>query len=305
MLYEYAVEPTVIAGDWKTCRYLSELFGFDRGRVLSQYPKKWLQIAIKAADSLPDVEKQRVIEKIRRLKEHASIQKIRDYDHDVTWVDNALRQQRTAPFHAIVVGHGVPGAAAVVEADDVSDTHRLFAIPRNIKIDRVAEQIVSSIAPLIVNSQRALFIDKYYDPFNARYQATLQKLLGTIASRPGFEFEIHYCEHSYCPDAASIEREVSMKFVDVIPAGMSIKLYRWAEMTGGTTFHGRYLLTDRGGVQIDAGFSSEGSHEQTDITLLESTFAQKTLALFKPSAKAYRLVGQITQIASDCSITHL
>jgi hypothetical protein len=33
--------------------YLSEKFGFHRARVLSEYPKKWLRLAIEAAAPLP------------------------------------------------------------------------------------------------------------------------------------------------------------------------------------------------------------------------------------------------------------
>ena len=47
MHYEYAVEPRTIAADWHTCRYISEKFGFDRGRILSLYPSQWLPLAIK------------------------------------------------------------------------------------------------------------------------------------------------------------------------------------------------------------------------------------------------------------------
>ena len=58
MLYEYAVEPHAIAADWPTCRYLSEKFGFDRGRLIVLYPRKWLPLAIEAAGDLPDVPKE-------------------------------------------------------------------------------------------------------------------------------------------------------------------------------------------------------------------------------------------------------
>jgi hypothetical protein len=61
MLYEYAVEPKAIASNRETCRYLSEKFGFHRARLLSEYPKKWLPLAIEAAGHLLDVEKKTVV----------------------------------------------------------------------------------------------------------------------------------------------------------------------------------------------------------------------------------------------------
>ena len=43
MLQEYAVEPAAIGSDWQTFRYLIEKFGFDQGRLISQFPKHWFR----------------------------------------------------------------------------------------------------------------------------------------------------------------------------------------------------------------------------------------------------------------------
>jgi hypothetical protein len=39
---------------------------------------------------------------------------------------------------------------------------------------------------------------------------------------------------------------------------MTVTIYRWREKNGGADFHARYLLTDKGGIRVDAGFSAEG-----------------------------------------------
>ncbi len=41
MLYEYAVEPQAIGANWQTLRYIVEKFGFDRGRLISDFPEHW------------------------------------------------------------------------------------------------------------------------------------------------------------------------------------------------------------------------------------------------------------------------
>ena len=66
-----------------------------------------------------------------------------------------------------------------------------------------------------------------------------------------------------------------LKFGTVIPEGMTITLYRWREKDGGADFHARYLLTDRGGMRIDAGFSAEGRHQTTDIALMNFELSQQ------------------------------
>lgn len=296
MHYEYAVDPATITEDWKTCRYIAELFGFDRGRLLSQYPKRWLPQAIDAAAHLPPREKQRVIEKLRRLKEHASIRSGRAFDPSSgDWLENALTQHAITPFRAIMAGNGASGPPALVELDDVSEIHPLFEVARSARIPRDAADITAAVAPLISCARRALLVDKYYDPFNSKYQHTLRELL-KIADANVVDFEIHYCEHGRCPEALSIEREAHVKFSGVIPDGMSIKLVRWRERTGGRNFHARYLLTDRGGIGVDAGFSSEGAHQATDIQLLETPFALATVTELESTTSPYEQVGPTLKI---------
>ena len=307
MHQEYAVEPATIAVDWKTCRYLTELFGFDRGRLLSRYPKKWLPMAIGAAAHLSPIEKQRVIEKLRRTKEHSSIPSGRAFNPvSGSWMDNALTQHANKPFRAIVATSDVAGHAEVVAADDVSETHPLFKVVRSKKIPREAAAITASFTPLLACARRVLLVDKYYDPFSAKYQRTLRQLLtAAYAGGSVIEFEVHYCEHGRCPDAAAIEREGARMFAGVIPKNMSIKVVRWRERLGGMNFHARYLLTDRGGIAVDGGFSSEGGDESTDIHLLETQFALKTMASFGSSASIFDPAALILEIDEHGTITHL
>ena len=50
---------------------------------------------------------------------------------------------------------------------------------------------------------------------------------------------------------------------------MKVTIFCWREKTGGANFHARYLLTDKGGIGIDAGFSAEGGHQTTDMHLYD------------------------------------
>jgi hypothetical protein len=88
-------------------------------------------------------------------------------------------------------------------------------------------------------------------------------------SNPRATRAIHHLDHDQSPSVEAIKRNARAKFGTVIPEGMTITLYRWREKKGGADFHARYLLTDRGGMRIDAGFSAEGGHQTTDIAPYE------------------------------------
>jgi hypothetical protein len=79
---------------------------------------------------------------------------------------------------------------------------------------------------------------------------------------------------------------------------MTVTIYRWRERPGGADFHARYLLTDRGGIRVDAGFSAEGSTQMTDMMIMDFSLAQATQRAFERDAGIYELVEPVLQIAS-------
>jgi hypothetical protein len=67
--------------------------------------------------------------------------------------------------------------------------------------------------------------------------------------------EIHHLDYVKCPPVEAIEREAKKKFEKVIPDGMAVSIFGWRERQNGEDFHARFVLTDKGGVGIDAGLS--------------------------------------------------
>jgi hypothetical protein len=306
MLYEYAIEPAAIAADWDTCRYLAEKFGFDRGRLLSLFPKNWLKRAIEASGHLPDVEKKKVEVKLTKLKRDASIRSGRNYDStNGTWLQKALAQQTTDPFHAIIAHENPTSDARVLLVDEVDETNPLIDVSHDAVIPRDVPSLVAAMKLLLQSANTVLFVDPYYNPFNARYQNILHACLKVVhEGNPDAACEVHYVLEKGPPTDA-IEREAGMKFAKVIPDGMAISIFCWREKERGEDFHARYVLTDKGGIAIDTGLSAEGSHQTTDMHLMSrNRLEQKTQALAR-SAIVYELVEPILRIDASCAVIHL
>ena len=65
---------------------------------------------------------------------------------------------------------------------------------------------------------------------------------------------------------AEISRSTSLQMSLVMPEiSEASSEIGTAGSRGGEDFHSRYLLTDKGGIRIDAGFSAEGDHQTTDM----------------------------------------
>jgi hypothetical protein len=306
MLYEYAVEPTAISSDWKTCRYIAELFGFDRGRLLCLFPKAWLRLAIDGTNHLPDVQKKAVIEKLKRLKDQASIRSRRTYDPAVgDWITNAIAQNTADPFRAIIASAKSHSHENVLVVDDVEDTNPLVHVPTDAAIPRDASALAAAMKYLLRSSKTVLFVDPYYDPYDNRYQATLRVCLKDISEHnPGALCEIHHLDGK-CPSAEAIERDAKAKFADVIPQGMALSIFRWREWKGGEDFHARYLLTDKGGLGIDAGLSAEGTHQTTIMHLMSPELAGQRVHALAREATVYELIGPVLRIEANGVVSRL
>lgn len=304
MLFEYAVEPKAIGSDWKDFKYLIEKFGFDRGRLISRFPKKWERDVIEVAQQsgMGDVRLKSLVSRLQHAKTTALIPSGREYDPSVgDWLENALLQQQTQPFHAIIASKNRGDRAFILVADEVDETNPLMVAPTNWEVPRVGADLAAAMAPLLRSSRDILFIDRFFSLEDARYKETLKASLAIIAANgiDGVRCEIHYGEHDRRPPLELVERNAGRWLADVIPAGMSINLFGWKEKAGGADLHARFLLTDRGGMNVEAGFSADGSHQKVLLALLERPIYQQKLAAFARHSTEYELIEPVLEIFSD------
>jgi hypothetical protein len=164
-------------------------------------------------------------------------------------------------------------------------------------VPRDAASLLAAMKELLRFSSRILFVDPFYDPYNARYQSTFRACLGMINSlNPGAACEIHYRYHEKKPANEILEREAARLFSSVIPNGVEVTIFCWKEKEAGEDFHARYLLTDRGGIAVDAGFSAEGKHQTTDMRLMSYDLSQEKLRTFVRGATCYELVEPVIKV---------
>jgi hypothetical protein len=96
-----------------------------------------------------------------------------------------------------------------------------------------------------------------------------------------------------------VERNAGRWLAGVIPVGMSVRVFGWKEKVGGADFHARFLLTDRGGMNVEAGFSADGSHQKVFLVLLEGQVCQEKLSAFARGSTQYELIEPVLEIFSD------
>jgi hypothetical protein len=308
MLFEYAVDPKIVGSSWQNFRYLIEKFGFDRGRLISQFPKTWFAEAYKASESMKTIERKKFEEMLKQAKRAKVIRSGRPYDPTLgDWLSNAVAQQENSPFHAIISNKNPHGHPQILIADDIDESHPLMTSPHTWGVARVATSLAIAMRPLLTAATKVLFVDPFFDISRPQYQDTLKACLDIIRSSRATEVicEIHFCDHDKRPPAEILEREVRKWVPNILPQDMSITLFSWRERAGGEDFHARYLLTDLGGMNIEAGFQAVGEHQTVQLGLLPSDFVRSKLEAFERSASVYELVGPVLKVNFDGTVQHM
>lgn len=302
MLYEFAVEPRAIGADWPTFRFLMSQFGFEKGKLISQFPKRWSLEVHKAAGNWPDgPRKTRMIEMLRAAKGRQIVRFNRPYDPSIGgWLDNALAQHELNPFHAIIAEGNPSEQEAVLVAAEVDGDHPLMRSSHTRLVPRVGRDLAGAMAPMLVAARKLLFVDRYFDVQNVRYQDTLRECLEVAYSGGTTQCEVHFCEHDRRPSMDYVARMAGGWLRGVLPSEGSVRLHAWKEKEpDGEDFHSRDLLTDVGGINVESGFSAEGGHQNVQLTLLTPDVWEAKLQLFQPEAEVYDLVEPIIEVWGD------
>ena len=308
MLYEYAVEPQAIGSDWPTFRFLMSQFGFDRGRLISQFPKRWLRDVYTAAADVPDLHRKRMEEALKLAKRRKVVSFGRPYEPRLGgWFENALAQHAASPFRAIITETNPTGDDAVLHAADLDEHEPLMAAPHSWMVRRVGTELANAMAPMLIAARRLLLVDRYFDVRDRRYLETLKACLDVACSGEGRgpRCEIHFGDHESRPSMAEVERSAGQWLKGVVPVGTAVTLHAWREKTAGEDFHARDLLTDVGGINVEAGFSAEHGGENVRLTLLPSNVWESTLLAFERQSVVYDLVEPVVEVRGDGTVTRL
>ena len=306
MLSEYAVDPATIGVDWRTFKDLIDRFGADKGRLISRFPTRWERKVIQAAKDagVPEVRRLAITESLHNSK-HKIIDFNRTYQHEVDWINNALREHAARPFKAIICDADKAVCAEATHSEDCSDQHPLFIAATSCDVIRTADKIADALHIITAVSKEVDIVDPYFDlrPSKGNYLASLTSLLAKLATGLGQPkaIRIHFRDHDSRPPAAALARDGSTQVRDLLPSGYSLELYAWSEIQDGEDFHDRFVLTDLGGIMIGAGLSAEGSTEAATFTLLDFGHSQELRSRFADGATTYARVGPAVRICEDGS----
>ena len=273
MLYEYAIEPELVAtwSDRKVGRYFADKFGLGSPRIVSRYPKRWKKLVWNAWEQLPtgktEIDHARMTELIEQLSEAMVKRTNTIAPTGKSWLNDTTEEHRRVPFHAILARRGPIGHPATLAADNIDERTPLWTAPRGVTIPRKAVAIADAVGSMLRIAMDVTFVDPYFAPHHQRFRNVLEACLkACFRERAGGPPRIRILSSDKNGAAQAFFGSGCRRHLPrVIPPNQEVTIRRLKERPGGDRLHNRYILTDLGGVSFGVGLDeAEAANGATD-----------------------------------------
>jgi hypothetical protein len=284
MIHEYAIDPE-LAAEWgkdiQQYRYFIENFGLGTQRIMSEFPRlnNWRRQFGKIARATDKTNELPRITAIFEILTRPLIQRTKsEYDGDYSWLENAeLEDSRSIQKFKAIIAKTNPRNHSNVLTDEILDSSPLWNLKREDDCQRESSAMAQLFRPLLSNCSEVHFIDPHFGPENSRHRRPLEAFLETITlcrhSRPPIKsITIHTSIKS---DFAFFKNVCLKNLPSIIPKGLTIILKRWKQRENSEKIHGRFILTDIGGIFIEPGLDEGKKGELVKAFLLGRDFYKK------------------------------
>lgn len=296
MIADCAIDPEVFA-TWRHFQSLSEDFGVGRGRIISEFPRRWRREVIKkargfAASDTPnrittDLQASRIASKLgeerfrRKLKSSG-----RSFDSSKSnWRHSAACA--ATPFDLIIIsGSGTSGNR--IGIDDLLKDEAPFFRKTQDQIERTSQALVDAARLLVSSCDEFILVDPNFRADEPRFYHTLRHLIRILEERGGDgpkRLEIHTSRIRKKGEVfirRPHESQWKTHIEPHLPSGWKISVCYWENLPTGGKLHPRFLLTEMGGLYYDHGLD-EGEG-RTLVTLLEDEIWESLFKTFNASA---------------------
>lgn len=290
MINEFALEPDVLAKP-ENIRYFLEQFDVHKGRLIADFPQRWVSEVYRMwTRTLDNVERRRFEELLLTIDKKVIVRSTKRKFEGADWLENAEAVQNTRePFHAIVSRENPRDHESVLAADAINEETPLWKTKRQDVIPRDARAISDLAAPLIHISKEILFVEPYFDPCNGTFKSSLRTVLYHLAHRRAraARVELHCTVHR--TSGNNFWDDCHEHLPDLVPEGVRLDVFRWTKKDGGERFHRRYVLTERGGIAYEGGLDRGKDGETTDVYLLEPVIHEKRWVEYQPESEAFEM----------------
>jgi hypothetical protein len=302
MIKEIALDPRLFA-QWPHHKALRDAFGVEKGRVISAFPKKWRRHVreevsrLEGLGEIGSVKAQSILQWLDVLPGTHEMRMVASkvgYDGSKGWHLNATDAWQS--FDAILSAKKIETPNAIL-ADEDQEYLRdpRFAAETRRPVQRRKKPIVDCVWPLLRGSKELRLVEPHFNPHKARFRDVLEALLDRLHAEESLirEIALHVRHpqdknpNDLAPPSFTIE-ELKANLSPLLRTGWSLRVHLWTR--GREKMHPRYLLTDRGGIQIDYGWDEgELDTETTPIMLLPHADWEREMRRYQPGSPDFTM----------------
>lgn len=295
MIYEYAVEPTLVV-NWamdSIGRFAGQ-FGLDHRRIVSDFPKDWKGQVVgefyKRFDyddsSLEFQNAQPNLDAYLQLLTESMVYRDVTIPADYDWVAAAAQEHGRCPFHAILASRTAAQSenAFVTEKATEDVRNDRWWLPTVKLTQKSAIEIAAALRPLLRVSRRIVLVDPHFDAGKKRFRESIAEIARLACEAPraaqgfptitivtGAERGAGLTSAEQARNmAAEIKRQVLLHRHELAPNSVSVSLVVLKQAANGDALHNRFVLTEVGGVIVPYGLDDDdrqpGNPAQDDLT---------------------------------------
>ncbi|PSV47848.1 hypothetical protein [Photobacterium sp. GB-36] len=266
---EFAVAPTEIKS-LTDLALLDARLGFDRGAVLSSFPKAWFRdVSDQLRRTHNGTSLDRATERLNSFKNNKTVSFTRAYQKG-SWINAAIVSHGNVPFHRLVEQSFTQLPTFVSSITELEDPDFNY----NSQFPRDALSLAKAATALLLGAEKVTIYDPYICATKAGYLKTLIELM-KLCNKGEVEFHV-FSEEDGKPAWDRTEQAL-VEFKETMPE--NIKLYWYCADDDSSGFlHSRGLFTAKGGLIYDRGFIEPTDRYQrqelTDIIPMSITLLQ-------------------------------
>ena len=267
-----AVSPTAATEFIDTYDMFSH-FGFEFGRQLVAYPRRWDKLVLakiqKQSSANWQMEQKRFAESLEHMQKKGGIRNFHwdEFVEHKDWLENALEQNETRPVSAIV---DVDDKSSVVHSPKSAFKKYLVKTERDFDIDgRDASNLVAPLHMLLDECSEIWLVDPYFLPCDSVKQSGKREVLKALLSYPARKCRKYNCvvQNATFLDEIGTDRNAISAFLKsikpLVRTGQTVEFIR-----SKTKLHARYALSRIGGIRYDRGFQTYAG--SVDLSYLDA-----------------------------------
>lgn len=291
MVHEYALDPKVVAR-WArsidATERIFEAFGVGQPRLFAEFPAlaDWKSQAIdyfaqayaelaKDDATSPDSFQARFSALVQHVVQSSVPKQTRRanaaYDPPEPWLDNAVREDRRLQFAAMICDDPKGAHPRLLRPSDMTQDNPLWTRPRTETVEKTPEIVANLLKPLLRISSHVVFVDPFFNPCLPQYKNIYRLLFDGVkegrfypgASSPRIEIACENRKAMIGPkdnqrpmDYSEFRRACLRELSPIIPSPLRVEVGRFLKRRNegpSDRLHGRWVLTELGGVNLQYG----------------------------------------------------